>query len=144
MTKTHHRRQGRLDATVIGEALIDILPTDQSDAVEVPGGRAANTALALGRLGRSVRLVTALGEDGRGRRLRSWLADSGVSLDRSVISRTSTAAATLAADGSARYSFDLEWRLTAETLPATRLVHTGSIAARARRRAGLGTGAAST
>lgn len=115
------------DVLVIGEALVDVIER-AGRTQEVTGGSAANTALALARLGRSVRLATALGDDARGEAVRARLAASGVVLDETPIAATSTAIATLGDDGAAGYRFSIDWRL--EGSPArARILHTGSLAA---------------
>ncbi len=99
-------------ALVIGEALVDVVTDPAGVTVERPGGSAANVAVALSRLGRRVRFVTAYAADDRGRVLAEHLAASGVELatDPQVLDRTSSAAATIGAGGSASYVFDLDWR----------------------------------
>ncbi|MEY9951550.1 PfkB family carbohydrate kinase [Leifsonia sp. EB34] len=113
---------------VIGEALVDIF-SGPAGTEEAFGGGPANTALALGRLGHRVRLATAVGDDERGRGLREWLAASGVAVEATPIARTATARATLAADGSASYVFDLAWEASLASVRPAAVVHTGSIAA---------------
>ena len=112
---------------VIGEALIDIV-----DHVEHIGGSPLNVAVGLARLGREVDFLTHIGDDERGRRIADYLKASGVQLVPGSASagRTPTAAATIAEDGSAAYTFDLDWQLsgTPEVAPPL-FVHTGSIAA---------------
>ncbi|WP_336629734.1 MULTISPECIES: carbohydrate kinase family protein [unclassified Microbacterium] len=118
------------DVLVVGEALIDVVHRADGSVDENPGGSPANVALTLGRLGDRPVLVTALGDDMHGDRIRAWLAASDVEVAATTIARTSTAAATLAADGSATYDFDIEWRLEDDhSLPEAGVVHTGSIAA---------------
>lgn len=118
---------------VVGEALIDIVMADPAvHPVEHVGGSPANVALGLGRLGRSVRLHTALAHDHRGARIAAHLEESGVRIaDESwSLSRTSTAAARIQADGSARYDFQVDWPSQAVSLNQNdRLLHVGSIAA---------------
>lgn len=117
---------------VVGEALVDVVHHPDGTVVEHPGGSPANVALGLARLGRETHLLTHLGDDERGRRVRRHLEGSGVRLvEGSVVpGRTSVAHATLDADGSATYAFELEWALSRTPLPAEPLaVHTGSIAA---------------
>lgn len=99
-------------ALVVGEALVDVVSSD-GGVVEHPGGSAANAAVALARLGRSVRFVTALADDRRGALLRDHLAADGVVLvgDPVVLERTATAQASLGPDGAASYEFDISWRL---------------------------------
>jgi len=116
---------------VIGEALVDVLAT-QTGQREHPGGSPMNVALGLARLGASVTLATRLGTDARGQLVAQHLSDSGVHLAPASVDpriRTSSATATLGADGSAVYDFDITWDV--ESLPASEfdLVHTGSIGA---------------
>lgn len=112
---------------VIGEALIDIV-----DHVERAGGSPLNVAVGLARLGRDVDFLTHIGDDERGRRIADYVKTSGAQLVPGSTSadRTPTAVATLADDGSATYTFDLDWQLsgTPEVAPPL-FVHTGSIAA---------------
>lgn len=116
-----------VDATVIGEALVDIVQT-ATDTTELPGGSPANVALALGRRGRAVSLVTSLGDDARGSAVRAWLAASRVGIEAAPLERTSTALARIGADGAADYEFDIDWRLAGATAPRALVVHHGSIA----------------
>src|SRR6478609_3968609 len=120
-------------ALVVGEALIDVVARPDGTRAEHPGGSPANVALGLGRLGRHVDLLTWLGYDAEGDLVRHHLEGSGVHVlegNRSA-ARTSLATATIGADGSASYEFDLEWDLpeTWDEDPGDPLVvHTGSIA----------------
>src|SRR3954454_2914474 len=100
---------------VVGESLIDIVHAADGSTREYAGGSAANVAVALARLGRTVRFVTAWADDERGRVLADHVGEAGVWLaaDPHVLARTATAAATLGADGAASYEFDLEWRIGA-------------------------------
>ena len=119
-------------ALVVGQSLIDIVRGADGSTQEYAGGSAANVAVALARLGRTVRFATAYADDDRGRVLADHLDRAGVELaaDPGAVERTSTAAATIAADGSASYDFDLEWRLNpvAEE-PTPVVVHTCSLGA---------------
>lgn len=112
---------------VIGEALIDIV-----GHVEHVGGSPLNVAVGLARRGRDVDFLTHIGDDERGRRIAEYVKASGAQLvpANTLAERTPTAVATLADDGSAAYTFDLDWRLsgTPEVAPPL-FVHTGSIAA---------------
>src|SRR5690349_16732739 len=116
---------------VVGESLIDIVQRADGTTVEHAGGSAANVAVALARLGRPVELLTAYGDDARGAVLARHLNQSAVGLvgDPRTLDRTATAQATLADDGSASYTFDIEWRLgdLPEVVPS--VVHTCSIGA---------------
>ncbi|MHC6219417.1 carbohydrate kinase family protein [Arthrobacter sp. MMS24-S77] len=119
-----------LDVIVVGEALIDIVKSG-TGTVEHPGGSPANVAYGLGRLGVSTGLRTAIGEDRHGQLIREHLSSAGVELlpGSTSLDRTATATATLAADGSASYEFDIRWDLTPAVpnfLP--KVFHAGSIA----------------
>jgi fructokinase len=118
-------------ALVVGESLVDVVLEPDGSRTERPGGSAANVAVALARLGRPVRFATAFADDERGRAIARHLARDGVELatDAYAVARTSSAEATIAADGSASYVFDLDWRLNAlgEELPL--FVHVCSIGA---------------
>ncbi|WP_210439793.1 carbohydrate kinase family protein [Nocardioides xinjiangensis] len=115
---------------VVGEALVDVVPDRDGTPRDLPGGSPANVAIALGRLGRDVRLVTLLGDDDRGAEVRAWLRASGVEvLARPTGSgRTSSAAVTLDASGAASYDFDLDWSLEDVPDEACDVLHVGSIA----------------
>jgi fructokinase len=119
------------DALVIGESLVDIVRAADGSSTERPGGSAANVAVALARLGRPVRFATSYADDHRGHAIARHLADSGVGLagDPVILPRTSTAVATIQPDGSASYSFDLDWRLGAVPVATPRFVHVCSLGA---------------
>jgi fructokinase len=112
---------------VIGESLIDIVGSD-----EHVGGSPLNVAVGLGRLGRDVDFLTYIADDSYGRRIIDYVEAAGVQLvsESRTAERTATARSTIAADGSADYVFDLDWRLSGTPPVAPPLfVHTGSIAA---------------
>jgi fructokinase len=118
-------------ALVIGEALIDIVEREGKVSGEHVGGSPLNVAVGLARLGRGVDFLTHIGNDARGRRILDYVKHSGVQLVSGSVTakRTPTALATLAADGSARYTFDIDWQLAGTPEVAPPLVaHTGSIA----------------
>jgi fructokinase len=122
--------QDQLDVLVVGEALVDVV-TSSEGTVEHPGGSPTNVAYGLGRLGVSTGLLTSLGDDERGSAIERHLSAAGVVLlpGSKSMERTSSATATLEADGSARYAFDITWKL--EPVPPVylpRVLHTGSIA----------------
>jgi fructokinase len=119
------------DALVVGESLVDIVRAADGTTTERPGGSAANVAVALARLGRPVRFATAYADDERGHAIARHLDDSGVALagDPVALPRTSTAVATIQQDGSARYSFDLDWRLGPVPVGSPRFVHVCSLGA---------------
>lgn len=117
---------------VVGESLIDIVRDRDGRTTELPGGSAANVAVALARLDRRVRFATSWGADDRGRVLADWLAGDGVELatDPHAVDRTSTAVATLAPEGHATYEFDLSWQLNPlHDLSEPLVVHTCSLGA---------------
>jgi fructokinase len=116
---------------VIGESLVDIVTRPNGTILEHSGGSAANVAVALARLGRSVQFLTALGDDQHGAVLAYLLNQSGVRIvgDPHTVSRTATAMATIGIDGSASYVFDIEWRLGALPDISPTAVHTCSIGA---------------
>lgn len=117
-------------ALVIGEALIDRV--ERHGTVEHIGGSPLNVAVGLARLGRAVDFLTHIADDEPGGRILAYAKSAGVQIVPGSVSaaRTPTAVATIADDGSATYTFDLQWRLsgTPEVAPPL-LVHTGSIAA---------------
>lgn len=119
-----------VDVVVIGEALVDVVASNNGP-IEHPGGSPMNVAYGLGRLGVSTALLTSLGADARGEAIEAHLRSAGVELlpGSKSAARTASATATLAADGSATYDFDISWELAAAA-PAhlPKVLHTGSIA----------------
>lgn len=111
---------------VIGESLIDIVDGD-----EHVGGSPLNVAVGLARLGRDIDFLTYIADDPHGRHIADYVKTAGAQLVPGSIAamRTPTAVATLTEDGSATYTFDLQWRLSGTPeVPPPALVHTGSIA----------------
>ncbi|GAA2986296.1 MULTISPECIES: carbohydrate kinase family protein [Streptomyces] len=96
---------------VAGEALIDLVPHDRGDALTplrpVRGGGPYNTAVALGRLGSETAFCSRLSTDAFGTSLVERLVSEGVSTQ--LVQRgpepTTLAVASVAADGSASYTF---------------------------------------
>ncbi len=118
-------------ALVIGEALIDIVEREGTVVGEHVGGSPLNVAVGLARLGRGVDFLTHIADDARGRRIVDYVNSSGVQLVSGSMTaeRTPTALATLDANGSAEYVFDMDWQLAGTPEVAPPLVaHTGSIA----------------
>lgn len=93
---------------VVGETLIDIVRRDGTESRH-PGGSPMNVAYGLAQLDVPVQLLTRIGRDDE--LVTSHLA--GVELLPASLrdSPTSTAIATIAADGSASYDFDITWDL---------------------------------
>jgi len=116
---------------VVGETVLDVIGTGGGQR-EHPGGSPANVAVGLGRLGHDVALWTHLGADPAGALLRDHLTASNVTLPAPATGVSSRALAELAADGSARYEFAVEWPRWPDG-PApnedAEHLHTGSIAA---------------
>lgn len=119
-------------ALIVGETLIDVVHAGGDEPTEKVGGSATNTAVALRRLGRDVRMATSFGRDERGAAIARFLESERIplALDPYVVARTSTATATIGADGGASYTFDLDWRL-GKLLPDEnpQLVHLASLGA---------------
>ena len=117
---------------VIGESLIDIVEQGGRVSGEHVGGSPLNVAVWLARLSRDVDFLTYIGDDPRGKRIADYVKASGAQLvpGSTSAARTPSSVATIADDGSAAYTFDLEWQLsgTPEVGPPL-FVHTGSIAA---------------
>lgn len=119
-------------ALVIGEALIDVVAREGRAATEHVGGSPLNVAVGLAKLGREVDFLTHIGADERGRRIAQYVESAGAQLvpGSDSAARTPTAQATVDQDGSATYTFDIDWQLTGTPEVAPPLViHTGSIAA---------------
>lgn len=121
--------RGEPRVVVIGESILDVVEGPAGRRV-TPGGSPANVAVGLARLEVDTRLVTRWGDDEGGALLRDHLRSAGVALDDAPPARrTSTAVATIAPDGSARYVFDIDWSLPdGIELGHPAIIHTGSIA----------------
>ncbi len=120
------------DVLVMGESLIDVVRAPDGSVAEYVGGSAANVAVALARLGRPVRFATSFADDTHGQMVAGHLDRAGVRLANRPhsIGRTSTAVATLDADGAAHYEFDLDWVLDPPMVDATpAAVHVCSLGA---------------
>jgi len=97
--------------TVVGEALIDLVPAGQEGLFEArPGGSPANVAVGLARLEVPVRLAARIADDVFGRRLRAHQADNGVDLAFAVRARepTSLAIVSLGPHGGPEYDFRIQ------------------------------------
>ena len=123
---------------MVGEALVDVVVgADGADRGRHPGGSPANVAIGLARLGHRADLLTWLADDDDGRLVLEHLRASGVTVAPASLgaARTSTATATLDAEGVADYDFDLESvvpTVDPEELAGPEgfdVVHAGSIAA---------------
>lgn len=99
--------------TVCGEALVDLVPTDPgalAPLVPALGGGPFNVAITAARQGAPTRLLSRISTDAFGEQLVHTLTREHV--DLSLLQRgdepTSLAVTSLAADGSASYTFYLE------------------------------------
>lgn len=114
---------------VIGEALVDVVQRDGQTQAHA-GGSPFNVAVGLSRLDVPTELVCQYADDDHGRLLMAQLKESEVLYPDPDprLHHTSTAVATLAADGSATYDFDLTW--DPQNLPDPSLydaIHVGSL-----------------
>ena len=129
-----------MNATVIGEVVIDRFIYPDGTVVDVPGGSAANTAIALHRSGVDTALRARFSVDAAGRALRAHVAAEHLDLAAApdVDEPASVVEVRPAADGQPAYVFHLQgaadWHWTASELATplpvgTALVHAGSLAA---------------
>lgn len=116
-----------MSTVVLGEALVDVVHRADGSVSRVPGGSAANTALALARLGHPTMLSTCLGPDDDGALVRRRLERSGVQLVVGPLPRTSTAQARIGLDGAATYTFDVGWDPAHELPEPIDHLHVGSL-----------------
>ena len=117
---------------VVGESLVDVVIRASGEESRRAGGSPFNVAIGVARLGIDTRLATQMGADEDGELLRKTLAGSGVDVLQMALrqARTATAMATIAADGSASYEFQLSWDPAELPDPAGfEAVHVGSIGA---------------
>jgi len=125
--------------TVIGEALIDLVPGDSPlEFSATPGGSPYNVAIGLARLGQDTTLMARLADNAFGRILRGRAVAEGIDLSASARAEepTTLAVVSLDAGGQAAYDFyfdgTADWQWTAEETshaPAsTTVLHFGSIA----------------
>jgi len=125
--------------TVIGEALIDLVPSEPwGDHRARLGGSPFNVAVGLARLENPTALMARLGDDDFGRMLRAAAEEEGIDLSAAPLAteRTTVAIASVDDAGDVTYDFHLEgtadWQWTDAELHAlpsdTELLHFGSIA----------------
>jgi fructokinase len=125
--------------TVIGEALIDLVPGEQPHSYfAVPGGSPYNVAVGLARLGQRVTLMARLSDTAFGRSLRDHAQAEGVDLAAAPHAAEPTTLAVVGLDARAQASYDFydegtaDWQWTAEETSrapaATAVFHFGSIA----------------
>jgi fructokinase len=125
--------------TVIGEALIDLVPEDGPGRYEArPGGSPFNVAIALARLGHAVTLMARLADNAFGRLLREHATQERVDLSRAPKATEPTTLAVVGLDRAARATYDFytdgtaDWQWSADEaarVPAdTAVFHMGSLA----------------
>jgi fructokinase len=133
------RPGARADITVIGEAIIDLLPAGPPGTFRAaPGGSPYNVAVGLARLGQRAALMARLADTAFGRILREHARAEGVGLQAAPQAAQPATLAVVSLDEQARASYDFyldgtaDWQWTAqETARApqqTAVLHFGSIA----------------
>lgn len=129
----------RADITVIGEAIIDLVPGAQPQTYHAaPGGSPYNVAVGLARLGHHTTLMARLADNAFGRILRDRAQAEGIGLDAAphAAEPATLAVVSLNAGGQASYDFYLDgtadWQWTAQETgrapDTTAVLHFGSIA----------------
>jgi fructokinase len=137
------RMTGQADAragvTVIGEAIIDLVPAGPAQTFQaVPGGSPYNVAVGLARLGHRASLMARLGQGAFGRILRDHAQAEGIDLHAAPRAAEPSTLAVVSLDASARASYDFyldgtaDWQWTAEETgrapEESAVFHFGSIA----------------
>ena len=125
--------------TVIGEALIDLVPYGgPRDYRAQPGGSPFNVAIGLARLGHRTALMARLADNAFGRLLREHAAAEGIDLTHAPRASEPTTLAIVSLDAGAQASYDFylegtaDWQWTAAQatdIPHdTAILHHGSLA----------------
>jgi fructokinase len=125
--------------TVIGEALIDLVPDGTPDGFAAhPGGSPYNVAIGLARLGIDTCLMARLGDNAFGRILRDRARAEGIDLGAAPQAAELTTLAVVSLDSEARATYDFytqgtaDWHWTAEEIARlpnrTTILHFGSLA----------------
>ncbi|MCH5671198.1 carbohydrate kinase family protein [Streptomyces gilvus] len=139
MTEATHSTGRGPAATVIGEALVDMVQLEApGDYRAHPGGSPFNVAVGLARLGHGTALMARLADNAFGRMLRAHAVAEGIDLTCSPDTAEPTTLAVVSMDPQGRASYDFyrdgtaDWQWTeAETarVPAgTGVLHFGSVA----------------
>jgi fructokinase len=129
----------RVGITVIGEAIIDLLPAGPPRTFQaVPGGSPYNVAVGLARLGHHATLMARLAETAFGRILRDHAEAEGIDLHAAPRAAEPSTLAVVSLDAAARASYDFyvdgtaDWQWTAEETgrapEGISVLHFGSIA----------------
>jgi len=125
--------------TVIGEALVDLVPGDGPGCYQAkPGGSPFNVAIGLARLGHRTTLMARLADNAFGRLLREHAAAEGIDLGHAVHAAEPTTLAVVVLDSTAQASYDFylqgtaDWQWTDDELTRiprdTTVLHIGSLA----------------
>ena len=125
--------------TVIGEALIDLVPTPESTTLKaLPGGSPLNVAVGVARLGHPTALMARLSSDYFGQLLRRHLTRNGVDLGAAAEADEPTTLAVATPGAGSRTSGSLylqgtaDWQWSTAELTripaATTILHLGSLA----------------
>ena len=131
-------RRGQV-LTVIGEALVDLVPGDHPGHYQArPGGSPLNVAVGLARLGHRTALMARLADDTFGRQLRAYAVAEGLDLAHAPHAGEPTTLAVVGLDSSAQASYDFyaagtaDWQWTDAELARipreTSVLHVGSLA----------------
>jgi len=132
------KRQGPV-LTVIGEALVDLVPGHGPDQYQArPGGGPLNVAVGLARLGHRTALMARLAHNAFGRQLRAYAVAEGLDLAHAPHAAEPTTLAVVGLDSSAQASYDFyaagtaDWQWTDAELARipreTSVLHVGSLA----------------
>lgn len=125
--------------TVIGEALIDLVPHGGPGVfLARPGGSPFNVAIGLARLGHRTSLMARLADNAFGRLLRDHVVAEGVDLSGAPRPTEPTTLAVVSLDAGAQATYDFysrdtaDWQWTAEEIArvpdGTTVLHFGSLA----------------
>jgi fructokinase len=128
-----------VDVTVIGEAIVDLVPAGPPRTFQaVPGGSPYNVAVGLARLGHHATLMARLADTAFGRILRDHAQAEGIDLHAAprAAEQSTLAVVSLDASASASYDFyldgtaDWQWsdKETGRAPEETAVLHFGSIA----------------
>ena len=102
-------------ATVIGEAVVDLVPDGGSDRYRArPGGSPFNVAIGLARLGHRTTLMARLADNAFGRLLRGHAAAEGLDLAHAPRATEPTTLAVISLDEQAQPSYDFYHQGTAD------------------------------
>jgi fructokinase len=129
----------RAAVTVIGEAIIDLVPGDRSRTFHaIPGGSPYNVAIGLARLGHRTALMARLADSAFGRLLREHARAEGIDLGAAPQAAEPATLAVVSLDAAAQASYDFyvqgtaDWQWTAEEIGRapgdTAVLHFGSLA----------------